>query len=77
VHEVPNRNTDADFSKDNGLNMVDIRKKQKLQDKLDNVYITTGRPYQGDLWELSDYATQWMKGEMDCSFPKEKTSIVD
>jgi hypothetical protein len=35
---------------------------QKLQDKLDRVFLKTGRPYQGDLWEISDYAPQWMKG---------------
>jgi hypothetical protein len=42
---------------------VKVSQKQKLQDKLDNIYQTTGKPYQGDLWELSDYAPQWMKGE--------------
>jgi hypothetical protein len=42
---------------------VKASQKQKLQDKLDNIYQTTGKPYQGDLWELSDYAPQWMKGE--------------
>jgi hypothetical protein len=39
------------------------RNKQKLQDKLDQIFLETGRPYQGDLWEISDYAPQWMKGK--------------
>jgi hypothetical protein len=51
--------------------------KQLLQVKLDYAHASTGRSYQGDLWELSDYAPQWMKGEMDYSFLNEKISIVD
>ena len=43
-------------------------KKQKLQDKLDNIYLTKGRPYQGELWEISDHTPQWMKGELDQYF---------
>lgn len=32
-----------------------------LQEKLDQIYLETGKPYQGDLWEISDYIPQWMK----------------
>jgi hypothetical protein len=39
-------------------------RRQKLQDKLDNVYISTGHSYDGDLWELSDYVPHWMKGKV-------------
>lgn len=39
-----------------------MARRRKLQEKLDEVYLETGRPYDGDLWELSDYIPQWMKG---------------
>jgi hypothetical protein len=38
--------------------------RRKIQDKLDNIYISTGHSYDGDLWELSDYVPQWMKGKV-------------
>ncbi|CAJ1959369.1 unnamed protein product [Cylindrotheca closterium] len=34
---------------------------KKLQDKLDQEYRIHGRPYEGNLWELSDFAPAWMK----------------
>jgi hypothetical protein len=37
--------------------------KKRLQTILDNIHIETGRPYSGDLWELSEYMPEWMKGE--------------
>lgn len=36
--------------------------RRKLQEKLDAIFLATGKPYTGDLWELSDYVPQWMKG---------------
>ena len=39
------------------------KRRRKLQEKLDDVFLTTGSPYQGDLWELSDYIPHWMKGK--------------
>lgn len=41
------------------------RKKKKLQQKLDEVFLATGQAYQKDLWELSDYIPQWMKGKVN------------
>jgi hypothetical protein len=40
-------------------------KRLLLQEKLDHIYQTTGQPYQGDLWDLSDFLSQWMKGRWD------------
>jgi hypothetical protein len=37
--------------------------RQLLQEKLDQIHIETGKPFQGDLWEISDYIPQWMKGK--------------
>lgn len=37
--------------------------RRKLQEKLDEIFLTTGQEYIGDLWELSDYIPDWMKGE--------------
>jgi hypothetical protein len=36
--------------------------RRKLQEKLDQIYLDTGQSFDGDLWELSDYIPQWMKG---------------
>jgi hypothetical protein len=36
--------------------------RRKLQEKLDEIYLETGRSFDGDLWELSDYIPPWMKG---------------
>ena len=52
-------------------------KKQKLQDKLDNIYLTKGRPYQGELWEISDHTPQWMKGELDQYFSQRENHSND
>lgn len=40
------------------------RPKLLLQEKLDASFHETGIFYQGDLWDLSDYIPQWMKGTM-------------
>jgi hypothetical protein len=37
--------------------------KPKLQSALDQIYIETGKAYQGDLWEVSHLIPHWMKGE--------------
>lgn len=37
--------------------------KPKLQTKLDNIHIETGKPYEGDLWEISEYVPIWMRGK--------------
>jgi hypothetical protein len=37
--------------------------RRKLAEKLDDIYLTTGRSYNRDLWELSDYTPTWMKGK--------------
>jgi hypothetical protein len=51
--------------------------RRKLQDKLDNVYISTGHSYDGDLWELSDYVPQWMKGKVPyCGWLPQKHLIL-
>ena len=34
----------------------------KLQEKLDKIYLETQQSFDGNLWELSDYIPQWMKG---------------
>ncbi len=39
-------------------------KRRKLQEKIDEIFVTTGQPYDGNLWEISDYMPQWMKGKM-------------
>jgi hypothetical protein len=41
--------------------------RRKLQEKLDAIFLETGKPYTGDLWELSDYVPQWMKGMYLCA----------
>ena len=39
-----------------------VNARQKLQTKLDMIHVKTDLPYSGDLWELSDYVPDWMKG---------------
>lgn len=36
--------------------------RRKLQEKLDDYFVATGKQYQDDLWELSDSVPPWMKG---------------
>ena len=51
--------------------------RQKLQDKLDHAYKSNGRAFSGDLWELSDFAPPWMKGELQfCSIVREKWKVA-
>eukprot|EP00934_Nitzschia_sp_Nitz4_P003302 Nitzschia sp. Nitz4//scaffold113_size70149//10443//11767//NITZ4_005940-RA/size70149-snap-gene-0.134-mRNA-1//1//CDS//3329533311//3292//frame0 len=42
------------------LEHMPVKRKLKLQEKLDQVYRETGKPFQGDLWKLSDHIPTWM-----------------
>lgn len=42
---------------------VVANEKKRLQTILDNIHVETGRPYPGNLWEVSEYMPEWMKGE--------------
>lgn len=41
---------------------VVTNEKKRLQTILDGIHIKTGQPYSGDLWEVSEYIPEWMKG---------------
>ncbi len=55
-----NGNTSIVFVSQN----VPPSKRRKLQEKIDEIFVTTGQPYDGNLWEISDYMPQWMQGKM-------------
>ena len=60
VHHIVNNNKNNKVS----AHVFPSQGKHKLQDKLDRIYVETGRPFDGDLWDLSDFVPQWMKGKL-------------
>ena len=53
---------------DLSLSSSNRSEKKLLQEKLDAIFLESGEPYQGDLWELSDFAPLWMKGVSQNAF---------
>ena len=64
VHRLPHTifQNKSGILRDLSSSLSSRSKKMLLQEKLDAIFFETGEHYQGDLWELSDFVPQWMKG---------------